>query len=391
MSRRYLKPLSALAAGVLLLLTAPPARADGIRERQQWVLDALRVERAWQVSKGAGVTVALLDTRVAEGLKELKGRVTAGPDMTSAFYGDLTTPVGAHGTEMAALIAGSGSDGGLLGVASEARILSVPVVVETSEDVVPPTRPGETDSALARALRYAATKGAQVIAIPSSRYGVQRVDHDSVAYALARGAVVVAPVGDDGQTDSSRRMGTSYWRFPAGYSGVIGVGAVDRAGRPSPASSDNLSVLVCAPGVDVPVARPDGGYTTLTSTDAAAALVAGVAALIKARYPDLPPHLVAKALTSTTRQRPEKGYDDKRGFGIVDAGAALARAGELMAYQRDVPTRGDGHFGKNLSAEGPSRPGPDPVKLWVYGAGIGLGLVSFAGGVIILTRRTDRG
>lgn len=385
-----LRSSAAVAATALVLLSAAPAGADDIRPRQQWVLDALHAEQAWRISKGEGVTVALLDTRVEDDLKELKGRVTDGPDMTSIFYGDLTTPVGVHGTQMAALIAGSGNDGGFTGIASEARILSVPVVVELSEDVVPPTTGGQTDSALSRALRYAANKGAQVIGIPSGRYGVQRVDHDAVAYALQRGAVVVAPVGDDGESAASQRNGTSYWRFPAGYAGVIGVGAVDRTGASAPFSSDNLSVLVSAPGVDVPVAQPDGDYGELTSTDAAAALVTGVVALIKAKYPTLTPELISRALTTTARERPERGYDDKRGFGVVDAAAALAKAGELAGYRQSVPVPENRHFGKDLSTEGPSRPGPDPVKLWIYGIGVAFGLGAFVGGMIVLTKRAER-
>jgi len=57
--------------------------------------------------------------------------------------------------------------------------------------------------------------------------------------------------------------------------------------------------------------------------------VAGVAALIKSKYPDLAPNLVASALTSTTTDRPAGGYDSEVGFGIVDAAAALATAGQL--------------------------------------------------------------
>jgi hypothetical protein len=383
--------LAALAAAALVMVSAGPVQADDVRKQQQWVLDALHAEQAWRVTKGAGVTVAVLDTRVRSDLKELKGRVTQGPDMTGAYYGDLTTPMGVHGTQMASLIAGSGRGGALAGIASEARILSLPVNVEMSEGLIPPTGGPLVDSPVARAIRYAVNKGAKVIGVPKGRYGADRLDHDAVAYALARGVVVVAPVGDGGAAASSQANGTSYWQFPAGYSGVIGVGAVDRTGAPAKFSSDNLSVLVSAPGVDVPAPGPTGGYGKLTSTDAAAALVTGVVALIKAKYPTMSPELVSRALTSTARSRPEPGYDDKVGFGVVDAEAALAKAAVLAGYQRNVPVDKSRHFGNEPSSEGPSRPGPDPVRLWVYGIGIVLGLVAFGGGVVVLTRRTERG
>jgi subtilisin family serine protease len=79
----------------------------------------------------------------------------------------------------------------------------------------------------------------------------------------------------------------------------------------------------------VPAQGRDGQYWLVSGTSPACALVAGVAALIKSKYPRLAPDLVARALTSTTTDRPAKGYDSQVGFGIVDAAAALAKAGRL--------------------------------------------------------------
>lgn len=387
-SRALPKALAGLAAAALAVLSPATAAAADIRKEQRWVFDALNVEPVWSATKGAGVTVALLDTRVRSSLKELKGRVTEGPDLSGFFYGDLRSPVGGHGTRMASLIAGSGRDGGLAGIAPEAHILSIPIAVELGDTTILPG--GGADAELARAVRFAVSRDAAVIVVPGGRYGAQRIGSDAIAYALERGVPVVAAVGDDGASEPSRRNGTSYWRFPAGYSGVIGVGAVDRDGRPAEFSSDNLSVLVSAPGVKVPVAEPDGGYGTVSSTDAAAALVGGVVALIRARHPDLRPELISQALTSTARSRPEAGYDDRVGFGVVDAQAALRRAAALAGHRASVPVEEGYRFGDRPAAEGPARPGPDPFRMWAHGAGVVLGLAAFAGGVIILMRRAER-
>jgi len=391
-ARALAKALAAVTATALALLSPAAAAADaaeaGIRKEQRWVFDALNIERAWESGKGAGVTVALLDSRVRPSLKELKGRVVEGPDLSGFFYGDLESPVGEHGTQMASLIAGSGRDGALSGVAPEARILSIPVAVDLDGNMILPG--GGADAELARAIRYAVNNGAAVIVVPGGRYGAQRVASDAVAYALARGVPVVAAVGDDGDTEAAREQGTSYWRFPAGYSGVIGVGAVDREGKPASFTSDNMSVLVSAPGVDVPVAKAEGGYGKVTSTDAAAALVGGVVALIRARYPNLRPELISQALTSSTRGRPEAGYDERLGFGVVDARAALDRAAELGGHRVSMPVEDGYRFGDQPLSEGPARPGPDPFRMWAYGIGVVLGLAAFAGGVIILLRRSER-
>ncbi|NUR85900.1 MAG: S8 family serine peptidase, partial [Nonomuraea sp.] len=231
----------ALTAALLVLLgpTAAP-----VRDQQQWVLDALNVEQAWTVTKGKGVTVAVVDSAVDTGIKELKGRVTSGPDMSVGAVAREVRP-GRHGTAMAALIAGSGAGDGLIGVAPDARILSLPLVTddEPDFDLLPAPDTQSSESSLARALRYAANHGAQVVSMSIGSYGPIRSEREAVSYALSKGVVLVAAVGNDGQTVYAKEKGTSFWSFPAGYSGVIGVAATDKQGKRATFSSDNLSVL----------------------------------------------------------------------------------------------------------------------------------------------------
>ncbi|MEV0623828.1 S8 family serine peptidase [Nonomuraea sp. NPDC050404] len=370
-----------------LLTFATPA-ADPVREQQQWVLDALNVEQAWSVTKGENVTVAVVDSAVDTKVKELKGRVSAGPDMTSSTV-TRELPPGRHGTAMAGLIAGSGEDDGLIGVAPGARILSLPLVIDDEPGVsIPPLEEeGSTaESPLARALRYAANQGAQVISMSIGSYGPVRSEREAVSYALSKGVVLVAAVGNDGQTQYAKEKGTSYWSFPAGYPGVIGVAATDKQGRRATFSSDNLSVQVSAPGVQVPVLKRGNGYELSEGTSSAGALVAGVAALIKSRYPDLPPEQVAQALSSSARGRPASGYDDQTGFGVVDAAAALNAAERLTSAKRGV-TPGMQHFGQGEDSPVPTRPGADPLRLWLYGGGVLLALVIFCGAIVVLHQR----
>ncbi|MEU1880662.1 S8 family serine peptidase [Streptosporangium sp. NPDC020072] len=385
------------AAGALITLclgVCAPAVADDVRRDQRWVLEKMNVEQAWKITKGAGVTVALVDSDVDAQVPELRGRVTVGPEMGSAGpVGDDAKEIW-HGTAMASLIAGGGrGEGGLLGIAPEARVLSLPLILRDSEQSAPPLpeqdRRTGTNSPVARAIRYAADHGAKVISMSLGAYGPQKSEREAVSYALAKGVVLVAAAGNDGETPYAVKKDTSFWSFPAGYSGVIGVGAVNERSEPAGFSSDNLSVLVSAPGVEVPVVVPGGGYRPSDGTSSAAALVAGVAALIKAKYPDIPPYLVARALSSTATSAPIAGYDDHVGFGVVDAGAALARAGELLrASAGTPPDEGERHFGAGLPTEEPARPGPDALRLWVYGTGLAVGLLAFCWTVVTLTRRS---
>nr|WP_260407862.1 S8 family serine peptidase [Planomonospora venezuelensis] len=414
-----------LAAACLGLLPAPPSAAagapaaadvnrepgwsaDDIREEQRWVLEALNVEEAWRVTRGAGVTVALVDGSVDGGVAELRGRVTVGPELGPDDPGARTGTPGEgedsatrHGTAMASLIAGGGTGGGrgLLGIAPEARILSLPLNFSGEDGTIPPEEDVRTlrNSPVARAIRYAADNGAQVVSMSLGAYGPHRAEREAVSYALSKGVVLVASVGNGGDSEYAAANATSFWNFPAGYSGVIGVGASGPAGEPAPFSSDNLSVLVSAPGVAVPVVLPGGEYGSSDGTSASAALVAGVVALIKAKYPDMSPQMVSRALTSTAASASGAGYDDHLGFGVVDAGAALARAGELAGAGRTPPAAtpppvaDEHHFGVGPLPEEPPRPGADPLHLWLYGAGLLLGVLAFAGAVVALTRRSGAG
>ncbi|MER5425656.1 S8 family peptidase [Streptosporangium roseum] len=386
------------AAGALVglsLTVSTPVGAADVREEQRWVLEAMNVEQAWKTTRGAGVTVALVDSRVDGAVTELRGRVVSGPDMGLAQQARGRPDAAWHGTAMASLIAGAGKgSGGLLGIAPEARILSLPLVLRngTEDRAGLPEADLRTraDSPLARAIRYAANHGAKVVSMSLGAYGPHKAEREAVSYALSRGVVLVAAAGNDGTSEYALDNATSFWNFPAGYSGVIGVGAVDSTARPAPFSSDNLSVLVAAPGVDVPVVTPGGAYGSSEGTSSATALVAGVAALIKAKYPDISPHLVAQALTSTATSAPADGYDDHVGFGVVDAGAALARAGELMNRAAPATAPAVKHFGEGPLPQEPTRPGPEPFRLWLYGAGLLGGLLAFGGAVVMLNRRSEQ-
>jgi subtilisin family serine protease len=150
--------------------------------------------------------------------------------------------------------------------------------------------------------------------------------------------VVLASAGNSGDQAGSGRDAQAPESFPADYPGVISVGAVNYHGKVASFSSANWSVQVAAPGVSVPAQGRDGQYWWVSGTSPACALVAGVAALIRSRYPHLAPDLVATALTTTTKDRPAGGYDSQVGFGVVDAAAALTKAARLAHAPAPTPT-----------------------------------------------------
>jgi type VII secretion-associated serine protease mycosin len=335
--RRGSAILAALCcAASLAVLPATAASADGIRDSQQWVLDMMNVPAAWQLTQGAGVTVAVIDSGVNPDVSDLAGSVHSGPDYTGIGTRSSSPDWGVHGTWMASLIAGHGhgpgGDSGVIGVAPRSTILSIRVIPDRADPhygrYEHEQEPDIQDS-LARGIEFAVRDGAKVISMSIGYSAPNGAVKQALADAFSHGVVVVASAGNSGAQAGTDDAGQAPVSFPADYPGVISVGAVKMSGAVASFSSDNLSVQVAAPGVAVPAQGRDGQYWWVSGTSPACALVAGVAALIKSKYPDLAPSLVASALISTTSDRPPGGYDSAVGFGIVDAAAALAKAARL--------------------------------------------------------------
>lgn len=326
-------PVSALAANG----PAMPTRSA------EWWLSTLNVPKAWQSApgEGAGITVAVLSTGVDAAHPDLTGDVTTGPDLSGSGRGQGGTFWGFEGTAVASLIAGHGhgpgGTDGITGIAPRARILSLRVTLEYDDPLngdAAITR--KLPDAIATGIRYAVSHGARVIALPldpgtfgpaatgdPAAAGGSEAEREAVSYALAHNVVLVAPAGDNGaSTDTAN--------YPAAYPGVIAVGATGKNGGLAPFTNVLSYVAVTAPGVGIIAAAPDGGYETLSSSDMSSALVAGVAALIRSRFPRLTAAETARALESGTTAIPNPPRPGG-GHGQVDAADAISAAATINA------------------------------------------------------------
>ncbi|MDN3352735.1 S8 family serine peptidase [Actinomadura sp. DC4] len=366
-------------------MTTTTAHADDIRDREQWVLDAVSAEKAWHVTKGKGVTVAVLDTGVDATHPDLAGAVTTGPDL---IHSVAPHPGRIHGTWMSSLIAGRGhgSGAGIIGVAPESHILSVRTIADPDEPGYHTFRDRpEYERGLPKAIRYAADHGADVINMSLGGPNASMNERAAVAYAIAKGVVVVASAGNDGDSKSSKKVdrnGLVRLSYPAAFPGVIGVAAVAKNGKPAKFSDRNSSVLVAAPGAGVVGAGPGDSYWVGEGTSQAGAIVSGVAALVRAKYPDMSPALVAQAISRGTDHRPADGYDELVGFGEVDAAAALTEAAKLRGYQ-DVTAGRAGRFD-----DGPVQPVQverHPPGLVILGGWVGVAALFGLAGALICT------
>ncbi|WP_327587673.1 S8 family serine peptidase [Nonomuraea sp. NBC_00507] len=320
--------LAALVVGV-----ASPSASDDMGEAAragQWQLDTLRLPEAWRATKGAGVLVAVLDTGVNGRHPDLEGSVIQGPDLTGA---DRSAGLwGRHGTAMASLIAGRGHGHrhGVVGVAPAATVLSIRVTLENGDPLRRRQASGGRQP-LAKGIRYAADHGADVISMSlgggSGAWEGSADEEEAVRYAIGKGAVLVASSGNDGETANRKN-------FPAAYPGVIAVGAVDRRLKVAGFSNRQDYLSVVAPGTQIVTADGGDSYVVGDGTSSAAAMVAGIAALIKSAYPHMSPYHVRTAIELGVLKRPTAGYNRSYGHGVANALLALRAAEQLSAPAR---------------------------------------------------------
>jgi type VII secretion-associated serine protease mycosin len=366
--------LSVLLAAAVALVPPTTAYADGIRARQ-WALQAMHTQEAWQTTKGKGVTVAVLDTGVEDDHPDLDGNVLIGKDMIGFGAERGERAWARHGTAMAGIIAGHGhgvgNGDGVMGIAPEAKILPVRVILEDGDAARAKAR-STRGNALAQGIRWAADHGADVINLSlgddSASAHPEPTEDEAVQYALKKGSVVVASAGNGGEKGD-------HISYPAAYPGVIAATAVDRYGTRASFSTRRWYATVSAPGVDVVIADPDHKYYEGWGTSAASAFVSGAVALIKAAHPSLTPAQIKQLLEDTARNAPSGGRDDSRGFGFIDPAAALKAADRLDPEGLRAASYRDEYFGS----------GPDTAESEDDTASWAAPLAGGLGGLLVIT------
>jgi subtilisin family serine protease len=387
---RRLAACGSVLAGLLAVAAGPAglASADAVRDSEAWVLAALNVQPAWQVTQGSGVTVAVIDSGVNPDVSDLTGSVITGHDFTGVQTPDTDPNWGKHGTWMASLIAGHGHDGdsGIIGVAPQAKVLSIRVITDKGDpnfSAYEHEPAAKSQGELAEAIDYAVSRHVGVISM-SLGYSLQSQPvRRALQNAYNHNVVVVASAGNsEGQAGAT--AGQAPYSFPANYPGVLAVAALTQGGQLAGYSSNNLSVQVAAPGSSVPAQGRDGRYWIVTGTSPACALTAGVAALVKAKYGQLTDTQVIDAITSSTTpaSRPAGGYNDQVGFGEVNAADALTAAGRIAATgPADTGVTASAHFGGGVAAI-PAPPvaprGRTALMLYLLLGAAGLVLVAVA-------------
>jgi subtilisin len=249
-------------------------------DQTPWGIETVYDEPAVaSTSGGLGVNVAVLDTGVNAGHPDLKGRVAQCKDFTN-----LRSPVldkkcedkNGHGTHVAGIIAAdAGADDlGIYGVAPSAKIFAYKVCGANGACYA---------DDIAMGLRTAADAGANIV---NMSFGTDKdvpLVRDAINYVSSKGVLAVAAVGNDGPFPDSID-------YPAAYSSVVAVGAVNKSLKVTDWSSRGINLLTtpntvddrdiefAAPGESIESTWNNAGYVILSGTSMASPFVAGLAA-----------------------------------------------------------------------------------------------------------------
>ncbi|MFI7543020.1 type VII secretion-associated serine protease mycosin [Actinoplanes sp. NPDC049599] len=345
------------AAFATPLAEPEPLLGDSVRA-EQWHVKTLNLAGAWTYSLGAGITVAVIDSGVDAGHKDLQGQVLPGLDLVDSG-GDGDTDLVGHGTTVSAIIAGRNDDNvGVVGIAPKAKILPVRVL----------DRENRYDDALivAKGVRWAVDHGARVINLSLGGNGSSPALAAALDYAFAKDVVVVACTGNASASASSS---SGVW-YPAREPGVIAVAGMEKDGDVLWSGSiTGKETVVTAPATQLVGARP-GGYWRVQGTSFAAPMVSGTAALIRSRWPTMSAAEVVNRIIKTAKDRGTAGRDGQYGYGLIDPTGALTAEGVPAVLRNPLDTTaspGIAGFG-NAPASGQAQSAPSTTGDGVVGA-----------------------
>ncbi|WP_432019474.1 type VII secretion-associated serine protease mycosin [Streptomyces sp. 1222.5] len=389
------------AATTVVALPAAPARADDGQctfpskpyAGRPWALQRVNLDELWAQSTGKNVQVAVIDTGVdiknpqlteavdvSKGLNLLPAKNSKGEKIERGNKTGTTDTVG-HGTRVAGIIAARPAKGtGFVGLAPDATI--IPIKQNDAEG-------DGTANTLATAIRDAVRAGADVINISQdTAHALDPKDSvlkDAVDFAIGQKVVIVASAGNDGLGGNVKVT------YPASYPGVLAVAASDRNNERAPFSQSGDFVGVAAPGVDMISTVPGNGHCSDNGTSFSAPYVAGVAALLKSKYPHWTTRQVVAQIEQTA-ERSIPGKDMRVGWGVVDPVRALTAVDPAHPVESPAPedgvARGEApsvtplHFGETAEERN--------TRLATYAVVGGLVLVAGLGGTAVAVRDARR-
>src|SRR4051794_12301457 len=297
---------------------------DALRS-EQWALDAVPYESTWTATRGAGVTVAVIDTGVLGNHEDLAGSVISGIDYVNGTDGRIDP--GGHGTHVAGIIAAHVNNGvGIAGAAPSVKIMPVRVLDANGSGV---------SSNVALGIIWAADHGARVINL-SLGGGPSPGIQTAMQYALSKQVVVVAAAGNGYQSGNTPT-------YPGAYPEAIAVAAINQNRQHASFSNTGAYVDIAAPGDLIWSAWGSGPtqYGLASGTSMATPYVAAAAALVIAANKSLTAAKVTHLLEANATDLGSPGRDSVFGYGLVNPRRAVIGALPTMLNRG---TKGHGYW-----------------------------------------------
>jgi serine protease len=335
-----------------------PERGDSGTVTEWWAARE-NLPAAWDITRGDGARVAIIDTGVDGAHPELTNKIVATADFDDNLGdGPPTVDEDGHGTHVASLACGQADNG--IGIAGAG--LGCDLLVAKSD---------LTETSVAKALVWSADNGAEAINMSfgtDGRFAAAPAIVSALHYANDKGAVLVAAAADDpvleqgdpanvlqptdSGSDINQNLGLSVTAANAADArasfagrgtqismaayGTYGPGGASGLLAAFPSQTTNLErgdpTRKIAPCHCRTAMGDDTRYAYLPGTSMSAPQVAGVAALMRHLNPDLPPADVVRILKQTAKRPANVAWTPELGWGILDAGSALAAARSVDAH-----------------------------------------------------------
>lgn len=330
---------------------------------EQWALDNINAEAAWEKASGKNIVIGVLDTGIDFDHEDLKNQLwinskedinnngkfdpwSSAKDIDGVFgdfdgidndgngfiddvigydfidqkvanIGDYSVPdpipadEHGHGTLVSGVISAEhNNEKGISGLAYSSKIMSLRVFDITGN--------GENDD-IANAVIYAVLNGAKVLNFSFGEEVPSQLMRDAVKFAYESGCVMIASSGNNGW---------QYSHYPSGYDEVISVGYSNVKNNREYRSNYGSNLDILAPGANILTTDMGDTYRPASGSSLAAPFASATAALLLETDDSASPEDIKGILQASARDIEDQGWDPKTGSGILDAGAAVNTIGK---------------------------------------------------------------